>query len=156
MMNELFNYEDYVHSEWIDYNGHMNDSAYAIIFSLAIESFIDYIGLDAAKRDEYAYTIYTLETHLCYLQEAYKDEKLLVTLQLLDIDVKRLHVILEMKNVSGRVLASSEQMLMGMDIRQTKPSPFPTPVKDAIAAMWDHHKNLTPPKQAGRKIGIKR
>lgn len=155
-MNELFNYEDYVRSEWIDYNDHMNDSAYAIVFSLAIDSFIDHIGLDANKRDEYAYTIYTLETHLCYLKEAYGSETLLVTLQLLDIDSKRLHVFLEMKNSEGSVLASSEQMLMGMDIRQKKPFSFPTPVKDTIEAIWDKHQHLTPSKQAGRKIGIKR
>lgn len=155
-MNELFNYNDYVRSEWIDYNGHMNDSAYAIVFSLAIDAFIDHIGLNATKREEYAYTIYTLETHLCYLQEAYGDETLLVTLQLLDVDSKRLHVFLEMKNNKGSLLASSEQMLMGMDIIQKKPCSFPTPVKDTIEALWDTHKNLSPSKQAGRKIGIKR
>lgn len=155
-MKERFNYEDYVHEEWIDYNGHMNDSAYAIVFSLAIDSFIDHIGLNATKRDEYAYTIYTLETHLCYLQEAYGKERLFVTLQLLDRDSKRLHVFLEMKNVDGSIIASSEQMLMGMDLRQKKPAPFPAPVKDTIEALWDEHKNLTPSNQAGRKIGIKR
>ncbi len=155
-MDGIFSYEDYVRKEWIDYNGHMNDSAYAVVFSLTLESFIDYMGLDAVKREAYAYTIYTLETHLCYLQEAYEKEKLLVTLQLLDVDSKRLHVFLEMKNTKSGVLASSEQMLMGMDTIRRRPSQFPEPVKDKIEEIWDEHKNLPWPERVGSKIGIKR
>lgn len=155
-MNTLLNYRDYVREEWIDYNGHMNDAAYAIVFSLAIESFIDAIGLDAKRRDEYDYTIYTLETHLCYLQEAYKNEKLLVTLQLLDYDSKRLHVFLEMKNLEGRIFACSEQMLIGIDMNQRKSSPFPPKVGLKLEEIWKEHKDLKIPEKAGRKIGIQK
>ncbi|MGP4039695.1 thioesterase family protein [Gracilibacillus sp. D59] len=156
MGEQAFQYQDYVHHDWVDYNGHMNDAAYAKVFSLAVDRFIDTIGLDAAARQKYSYTIFTLETHLCYLQEAHQDQQLTVTVQLLDVDAKRLHVIFTMKNANNEVLATSEQMLMGMDTDQERPAPFPEDVAGKVEAVWNEHKQIEAPKQAGRTIGIKR
>ena len=36
--------------EWLDYNGHMNDAAYAIVFSRSVDALMDRIGIDAATR----------------------------------------------------------------------------------------------------------
>ncbi len=149
-------YEDQVRSEWVDYNGHMNDSSYAKVFSLTVDSFMDYIGLDAKARENYNYTIFTLETHLCYLKEAHEDESLHVSIQLLNIDAKRMHVFFEMKNADGNLIATSEQMLMGMDTNQEKPAHFPAAVGASIEAMWKIHDHMDAPKQVGRIIGIKR
>ncbi|MBP1968327.1 acyl-CoA thioester hydrolase [Virgibacillus natechei] len=156
MVNQPFIYQAHVHSEWVDYNGHMNDAAYAKVFSLAVDEFIDYIGLDAQARTEHAYTIFTLETHLCYLQEANEGEQLHVEVQLMDDDAKRLHVFFTMKNASGDLVATSEQMLMGMDTDEGRPAPFPEPVAVAIKALREKQANLEVPKQVGRRIGIKR
>ncbi|WP_226037876.1 thioesterase family protein [Aquibacillus saliphilus] len=156
MENKPFLYQDHVQSDWVDYNGHMNDAAYAKVFSLAVDSLICFIGLDAEARNHYAYTIYTLETHLSYLQEANKDEALDVTVQLIDVDQKRLHVFFTMKNTSGDVIATSEQMLMGMDTKQERPAAFPASVAETIETIWNEDKQLESPKQVGRRIGIKR
>lgn len=151
-----FLYENSVSSEWVDYNGHMNDAAYAKVFSLAVDEFMDYIELDEAARSKYAYTIFTLETHICYLKEANKNERLLSEVQLLDSDAKRLHLFFTMKNGNKEVIATSEQMLMGMDMTQGKQAPFPQSVEASIEKLRNEHKEQTIPKQAGRKIGIKR
>ncbi|MFB4168318.1 thioesterase family protein [Virgibacillus sp. JSM 102003] len=152
----MFSYQDYVRTDWVDYNGHMNDSAYANVFSNAVDRFMDFIGLDEDGRTNLSYTIFTLETHLCYLKEAHQDEKLSVSIQLLDIDSKRAHVFFEMKNNNEALLATSEQMLMGMDTQQERPAPFPEQVATEIGKMWDKHKHLEPPKQVGRRICIKK
>ncbi|SEN38111.1 acyl-CoA thioester hydrolase [Mesobacillus persicus] len=152
----MFHYQDEVRGEWVDYNGHMNDAAYANVFSLAVDSFMDYIGLDENAREKYAYTIFTLETHIVYLQEAHKGEPLSVTVQLLDVDAKRLHVFFTMKNKAENVIATSEQMLMGMDSAQGKSAPFPGEIAPKIEEIWNAHQQLETPKLAGRKIGIKR
>ncbi|SFL59474.1 acyl-CoA thioester hydrolase [Gracilibacillus orientalis] len=156
MTEQALHYQDHVHHDWVDYNGHMNDAAYAKVFSLAVEAFMDTIGLNADGREQHSYTIFTLETHLCYLQEAHQDEQLTVNVQLLDIDAKRLHVIFLMKNVNDDLLATSEQMLMGIDTDQERPAPFPDSVASTVEAIWNEHKQLEAPKQMGRKIGIKR
>jgi acyl-CoA thioester hydrolase len=156
MSGQSFLYKNRVSSEWIDYNGHMNDAAYAKVFSLAVDDFIDYIDLDEEARLKHAYTIFTLEMHVCYLIEAHENEKLLTEVQLLDSDAKRLHLFFTMKNGNGEVIATSEQMLMGMDMIQGKPAPFPQSVEASIEKLRNEHKEQAIPKQAGRKIGIKR
>ncbi|MGG3571166.1 thioesterase family protein [Bacillus gobiensis] len=156
MPEQAFNYTDYVREEWVDYNGHMNDAAYAAVFSYAVDSFMDTIGLDEESRHSLSYTIFTLETHLCYLKEAHKNEPLHVSVQLLDDDAKRLHVFFTMKNESGEQLATSEQMLMGMSTSEGRPVPFPESVSQHIQELRQEHEHLEIPNQVGRKIGIRR
>ncbi|MCL7748984.1 thioesterase family protein [Halalkalibacter alkaliphilus] len=151
-----FSYKDHVRKEWVDYNGHMNDAEYARVFSLSVDSFMDYIGLHEAARQSLNYTIFTLETHLCYLKEAHEGEELTVEVQLLDDDAKRLHVFFMMKNRDGAEIATSEQMLMGMDTTEGRPAPFPPEVSSIIEKIRSAHEHLQSPKQVGRQIGIKK
>ncbi|NIC06497.1 thioesterase family protein [Billgrantia bachuensis] len=140
---------------WVDYNGHMNDAEYARVFSLAVETLMDHIGLDAAGRDRHRYTLYTLETHLCYRREAHEDQPLRVALTLLDRDAKRLHVFFEMQDAEGNLLATSEQMLMGVNRESSRPDAFPPAVAEAIAALPQAEPGAWPA-LAGRTIGIRR
>ncbi|QNI02505.1 thioesterase family protein [Halomonas sp. SH5A2] len=148
-------HETHVGPEWVDYNGHMNDAAYARVFSQACEALIDQIGLDEAGRKLYGYTIYTLETHLCFRREAHQDQSLSVDLTLLDRDAKRLHVFFAMFDDEDNLLASSEQMLMGMDQVSGRASAFPEPVASCVAKLPQANKGLWP-ELAGRTIGIRR
>ncbi|WP_077212176.1 thioesterase family protein [Bacillus dakarensis] len=148
--------QDYVRHDWIDYNGHMTDHAYALVFSLAVDKLMVDLGIDEAFREEHQYSIYTLETHLCYLQEAHKDEELHVDIQLLDYDSKRMHAFFTMFNADGAPLATSEQMLMGMDMKEGRPSPFPSSIQAAIENLGNSQQDLPKPKQAGRVIGIRK
>jgi acyl-CoA thioester hydrolase len=141
--------------EWVDYNGHMNDAEYARVFSLGVEALMERIGLDAPGRRRHGYTLYTLETHLCYRREAHEGQPLRVEVTLLDRDAKRLHVFFEMIDPDGNLLATSEQMLMGMNQQSGCPEAFPAPVAEAVTALprpqagdW--------PELAGRRIGIRR
>lgn len=144
-----------VRTEWIDYNGHMTDSAYALVFSMAVDQFMIDLGIDENFREQSQYSIYTLETHLCYLKEAHEGQELRVTLQLLDYDAKRLHVFFTMENHAGDQLATSEQMLMGMDMNEGRPAPFPAQIKTWIENLASAHQTLPKPSKAGRKIGIR-
>jgi acyl-CoA thioester hydrolase len=139
---------------WVDYNGHMNDAEYARVFSLAVEALMDRIGLDEAGRADHGYTIYTLETHLCYRQQAHRGEALAVAVTLLDSDTKRLHVLFTLTNADGDTLATSEQMLMGIDVESGRPGAFPEPVAATIGTLPAVGEEW--PSAAGRKIGIRR
>ncbi|TFH87731.1 hypothetical protein EQG41_06540 [Billgrantia azerbaijanica] len=138
---------------WVDYNGHMNDAEYARVFSLAVEALMERIGLDAAGRARHAYTLYTLETHLCYRREAHEGEALSVDVTLLDRDAKRLHAFFTMRDDTGETLATSEQMLMGIDQTSGRPAPFPPAVAEASATL---PRAEARPALAGRRIGIRR
>ncbi|WP_172368925.1 thioesterase family protein [Sporosarcina jiandibaonis] len=156
MEHNSFVFQSTVQSQWVDYNGHMNDAAYAKAFSLAVDAFMDFIGLDEDAREKHAYTIFTLETHLCYLQEANEGEELQVFAQLLDVDDKRIHIFFTMKNNSGDIIATSEQMLMGIDTKEGKAASFPSPISTTIEKLSQSDKQVTIPKQVGRTIGIRR
>ncbi|WP_444678707.1 thioesterase family protein [Halomonas sp. E19] len=140
---------------WVDYNGHMNDAEYARVFSLAVDTLMVRVGLDAAGRERLGYTLFTLETHLCYRREAHEGQPLEVTVTLLDRDAKRLHLFFAMHDEAGETLATSEQMLMGIDTQSHRPAPFPPDVAAALdglpcteAGSW--------PEAAGRRVGIPR
>ncbi|MDT8879243.1 thioesterase family protein [Halomonas saccharevitans] len=142
-----------VASEWVDYNGHMNDAEYARVFSLGVEALMDAIGLDEAGRARYGYTLFTLETHLCYRREVHEGQPLSVEVTVLARDAKRLHVFFTMHDSEGTLLATSEQMLMGIDSDAGRPAPFPEAVAGVIetlpaAAEGDW------PELAGRRIGL--
>lgn len=148
--------KDKVYKEWVDYNGHMNDASYATVFSKAVDSLMDRIGIDEIFRNDYHYSIYTLETHITYLMEAHEKEPLEVTVQILDYDSKRIHSFFVMKNRAGDRLATSEQMLMGMDMKEERPAPFPVSIMQKVEQLAEASKGMEKPKEAGRKIGIRR
>lgn len=143
----------HVAPEWVDYNGHMNDAEYARVFSLSADALLDAVGLDEAGRQRHGYTIYTLETHLCYRREAHEGQPLNVEAIVLDRDAKRLQVFFEMRDAENNVLATSEQMLMGIDSEAGRPAPFPAPVEAAISQLPSAAINAWPP-LAGRRIGL--
>ncbi|WNK19998.1 thioesterase family protein [Halomonas piscis] len=144
--------ETRVAPEWVDYNGHMNDAEYARVFSLGVEALMTAIGLDEDGCRRHGYTIYTLETHLCYRREAHEGQALAVEMTLLDHDAKRLHVFFTLHDAEGTLLASSEQMLMGIDSDAGRPAPFPEAVADAVGTLPAAGDDW--PKLAGRRIGL--
>ncbi len=155
MARSTFLYQKEVQNDWVDYNGHMNDAAYAKAFSQATDHFIDFLGLTETVRLEQNYTIFTLETHLCYLKEVHEQDNLAIDVKLLDSDAKRLHTFLSMTNAADELVATSEQMWMGMDPAQGKPAPFPEIIAAVIEELKVEQKNQPLPKQAGRKIGFR-
>jgi acyl-CoA thioester hydrolase len=49
--------------EWIEYNAHMQDAYYGLIFSKAVDALQDEVGLDQAYRKKMGCTIYLAEEH---------------------------------------------------------------------------------------------
>ena len=96
--------ETTVVSDWVDYNGHMNDAAYAIVFSRSVDALMDRVGLDAAVRKRTGQTLFTLQMMLHYFKEAKEGDALAVSCQLLEHDDKRMRVWLEMHR-TGRCAA---------------------------------------------------
>lgn len=61
-----------------------------------------------------------------------------------------------MENEKGDQLATSEQMLMGMDMNKRRPAPFPTAIHTRIESLGKLHKSLQRPTKAGRTVSIRR
>lgn len=130
--------------EWIDYNGHMNEAYYVLVFSQATDALMDHVGLDDPYRRRNGLTLYTLEAHVRYLVEVGVGVGLRVATRLLDHDAKRLHLHHTMlrDDDSEEHLATSEQMLMHIDIKGPRATPFAPKIAARIAAIAADHAAL--------------
>ncbi|MGH3424038.1 MAG: thioesterase family protein [Nocardioidaceae bacterium] len=145
-----------VQPRWVDYNGHMSESCYLLVFGDNTDAFFRYIGVDEEYRAG-GHSLYTVETHLHNLREVSEGEPLEVSLQLLDHDHKRVHLFHQMMHGdSGAGLATAEQMLLHVDTGSTRSAPLPEYLHRRLAAIRDRHAGLAVPEVVGRPMGIPR
>nr|WP_244527330.1 thioesterase family protein [Pseudomonas borbori] len=141
--------------EWVDYNGHLRDAFYLLIFSYATDALMDRLGLDEAGRARTGHSLYTLECHLNYLAEVKLGVEVEVRTQLLAHDRKRLHIHHGLYYPGGgQLLAASEQMLMNVDSLGARSAPFDDAVLAAVQALYEAHRDLPRPVHVGRIIGL--
>jgi acyl-CoA thioester hydrolase len=142
---------------WIDYNGHMNDAYYALVFSRTGDKFLEAIGLETQGRDRTSRTIYTTTLTIHYHHEVTEGEVLAADARLLEYDAKRLRIWFEMRRTDGTVVASSEQVYLCVDQSGEKPraAAFLSNQQAAIAALATATADLPWPKAAGRGISLK-
>jgi carnitine 3-dehydrogenase len=144
-----------VHSDWIDYNGHMSESFYLYAFGDASDALFQYIGIDNDYRLG-GQSFYTVETHINYYLEASENEPLEFTTQILGLDSKRLHIFHQMfHGESGQLLATTEQMLIHVDMNKSRASEIDQSVFRILQKIWNKHEKLPSPKQKGRVMQIK-
>jgi acyl-CoA thioesterase FadM len=105
-----------VREEWIDYNGHLSDGYYAVVFSAANELLLEEVGVSADYRAATGRAMYTVEAHLRYLAEAARGDVLAAQSSLVEADVKRLrvHTVLRLE---GGVPVATENTCTCMSIR---------------------------------------
>ena len=144
-----------IRPEWIDYNGHMNVAYYVLVFDQGTDALLAYLGMDRAYRERSGYSTYVLESHITYERELKEGDAYRVCIQLLDADAKRLHYFESLYDASDDTLAATtEIMLMHMDMATVRSTPMPEPVRIKVSALMEAHGNLPRPPQAGRVIGI--
>jgi acyl-CoA thioester hydrolase len=144
--------------EWADYNGHMSESAYLLVFGDSADAFFRYFGVDEDYRAS-GRSLFTAETHLRHLREARAGDRLRLSLQVLGVDSKRLHIAHEMHGDGGRgqVLATAEQLLLHVGAtagQGTRVTPFPAEIAHRLAQIRDAHAALPVPGYAGRSISL--
>jgi acyl-CoA thioester hydrolase len=145
-----------VSHRWVDYNGHMSESCYLLVFGDNSDAFFRYIGIDEQYRAD-GHSLYTVETHLHNRREVAEGESLHLSLHLLDHDNKRVHLFHEMRHGdSDALLATAEQMLVHVDVRQGKSSPLPDFLLQRLDAIDRAHAALPVPEVVGRPMGIVR
>lgn len=140
---------------WVDYNGHLNDGYYMVVFGQATDGLMALFGLDAAGRQATGHSIFTLESHINYLIEVKQDVAIEVRTQILGADAKRLHLYHGL-HVAGTepLLAANEQMLLNVDMAGPRAAPFAPAVAPRVAALAARHRDLPWPKYTGRTIAL--
>jgi acyl-CoA thioester hydrolase len=147
-----------VAQDWVDYNGHMNDAAYALVFSRASDRWMEHIGLGADVRRVTGYTLYTLQIMLHYFREAKLGAPLRVACQLLEYDAKRARVWMELRSpLDGPAIAATEQLFLSVrQTAETRAAPWREESSALLQKMLQAHAALSVPPQAGRGISLRR
>ena len=133
----------------------MSESFYLYAFGDASDALFQYIGIDNDYRLG-GQSFYTVETHINYYLEASENEPLEFTTQILGLDSKRLHIFHQMfHGESGQLLATTEQMLIHVDMNKAKASEIDQSVFRILQKIWNKHEKLPSTKQKGRVMQIK-
>jgi acyl-CoA thioester hydrolase len=145
-----------IEEQWIDYNDHLNMAYYNVLFDRTGDFAVDILNIGEAYRRATNKTLMTAEAHVSYVRELKKDARVRGTFRLLDADRKRLHVYYELYHSDGWLAATSENMMLHVDLGGPKVTAFADDVYGDIQTMLRYHRSLPKSKYVGRLIGIRR
>ena len=146
-----------VRPEWIDYNGHMNVGFYVLAFDHATDAWLDSLDLGSQYRKTANASTFVVEAHVTYQNEVGQGAGIGFTCQLLGYDAKRLHLFLRMlKSDDGSLVATSELMLLHVDMKTRRTAPIPDATQSRLGALEREQAALPRPKEAGRVMAIKK
>jgi acyl-CoA thioester hydrolase len=149
-------YETTVRREWLDYNGHLNAGYYAVAFNFAFEAFLRHMGIGKQHVLSGGGTTYALECHITYLRELKEGEPIHFTLQMLDLDEKKFHFFIRMRQSQhGFLAATYEQISIYVDPETRRSAPMPAKLYANFAGLRKAHLGIPVPKEVGRTIGIR-
>ncbi|POA47689.1 4-hydroxybenzoyl-CoA thioesterase [Pseudomonas sp. MPR-ANC1] len=154
-MPTLTTYQTRIIPDWVDYNGHLRDAFYLLIFSYATDALMDRLGMDSNNREASGNSLFTLELHLNYLHEVKLDTDVEVRTQIIGHDSKRLHLYHSLhKAGEDQELAGNEQMLLHVDLSGPRSTPFSTDTLSHLQSIVAEQQNLPSPTYIGRVIAL--
>lgn len=126
-----------VRDDWIDYNGHLSEAYYVLIFGFATDALMDAAGLDAAYRDRTGCSLYTVEAHVRYLHEVARGSELTVRTTVLGVDGRKLRLVHEMFAgvPSGSPVATGELFALHVDQAAGSAAPLPDASREYFAGL---------------------
>ena len=135
----------------------MTEASYLTAFGEASDQLFRYIGINEDYRNEgKGHSFYTVESHINFYQEVGSGEPLRFSTQVIGLDDKRLHFFHRMYHGNtGELIATTEQMLLHVDMQASKAAAILPFVKEALDAIWAVHKDMETPGQVGRQMKIK-
>ncbi|MEV0122544.1 thioesterase family protein [Streptomyces sp. NPDC050703] len=145
-----------VRAEWIDYNGHMSEAFYVLVFGYATDAMMIGAGLHAGYRDTTGCSLYTVEAHIRYLSDVPEGTHLAVRTRVLGADAKKARFTHEMYVVEeagaepapdAAPVATTELLALHVDRNAGRAVPFPDEVRERLTALAE-----PAPEWAGRSI----
>lgn len=150
MPSPLPPHQEPVQDEWIDYNGHLSEAYYVLVFGHATDVLMDQVGLDEPYRKSTGNSLYTVEAHVRYLDEVPgggpEPTVLTVITRVIGVDAKRLRLTHELV-VDDRLRATEELMALHVNDEEGRTTPFPDPVRTKLETLTE-----ATPDYAGRAI----
>jgi len=142
-------YQCPVRPEWVDYNGHMSEAYYVLVFGYATDALYEHAGMGEDYRARSNCSLYTVESHIQYLREVSEGEVLEVETRVVGVDQKRLHFCHRMTS-AGNLLATTELMVVHVDTETGSA----VPMTESDQASYQNLITTAPPTWVGRSIRI--
>jgi len=149
-------YTETVIADWVDYNGHLNVAFYVLIFDHGTDAFLEQMGIGDASRETTGSSVFAAESHITYENEVMLGETVRISCQVIDHDSKRLHLFLSMYREDGELAATTELMILHVNLNTRKVCAFPDHVLDNISAIAKIDATKPRPAQVGRQISVPR
>jgi acyl-CoA thioester hydrolase len=137
-----------VQPEWIDYNGHLSEAYYVLVFGHATDAVMGQLGMTPDYLTATATSLYTLEAHVRYLGEVPAGTRLEVRSAVIGVTGKLLWLWHEMW-ADDRPRASEEILAVHVDTRAGRSSPFPDGLRGRAEAL-----RVPPPEHSSRRISV--
>jgi len=130
---------------WIDYNGHLNEGYFAVVFGMASDDLLEQLGFNEHYRTTGGGTFYTVETHIRFIHELALGEDIRIEMRVVGLDEKRIHIWHEMYRELGATLAATqESMLLHVDIEEIRVRPMSPNLHGAVLADYMSSRGALP------------
>ncbi|MEU8728112.1 thioesterase family protein [Streptomyces tendae] len=145
-----------VRPEWIDYNGHMSEAFYVLVFGHATDALMHGTGLGSGYRESTGCSLYTVESHVRFLREVPVDSHLAVRTRVLGAAARKVRFAHEMFVVSAPAsepapdavpVATTELLGVHVDRGTGRAAGFPDAVRRRLTELTE-----AAPDWAGRSI----
>jgi acyl-CoA thioester hydrolase len=152
-MTDLAPWTEDVRPEWIDYNGHLSEAYYVLVFGHATDAFMHRLGMTPVYLVETGTSLYTLEAHVRYLDQVPPGSRLEIRTSVIGVTAKLLWLWHEMwsphPGSAARLRATEEVLAVHVDSRAGRSSPFPDGLRARVEG-W----RTPPPEHASRRIAL--
>jgi acyl-CoA thioester hydrolase len=132
--------------EWIDYNGHLSEPYYVLVFGHSTDAVMDAVGLGPDYRSAHDASLFTVEAHVRYLDQVSAGAELETRSWVVGATGKLLWLWHELW-VDGRLRATEEVLGVHVDTAAGRSSAFPDDVVARIGGL-----RVAPPPEASRRI----
>ena len=137
-------WEEDVRPEWIDYNGHLSEGYYVVVFGHASDAAMVALGMTPEYLVETATSLFSVEAHVRYLDEVSAGSDLEVRSSVIGATSKLLWIWHELW-ADGRLRATEE--ILGVHVTSGSSAPLPDDVAERARALL-----VDPPEEASGQI----
>ncbi len=128
-------------SDWSDYNGHMNDSRYGDVFSVAADQMMKLVGADESYIES-GKSYFTLDLQISFLQECHAGDEVEVQSKIQDAQGKKLWLEHQLTSNDGSLLATATQLLIHVDLELRRSSEPDVVIAQKLSQLQTWHNNL--------------
>ena len=137
--------------EWLDAYGHLNEAYYLVPFSNTTWILQEHFGIGVPYFEETGCAIYTVETHLRYLNDVRKPANMEIESMILGSDAKKIWLAHQMI-VDGTICATAEFMALHYNTRESRTMEMSGTVQEKLKQA----QLVETPDWAGRQISLRK